>query len=150
MTNDAAYVIGGLRVVRCYASPGEYDSEGAHWGIEGLVVDPPTERAEGRPRDLAIVGELFAHSRVDSVAVTVEAQISYTASAPSGLRSDPAVQLAEVRRIGDEIQHVLYDLAAGTAGSISALTQLTAKIPAVTPEAKIDLIAPEASGGEET
>jgi hypothetical protein len=142
------YLIGGLRIVRCYAAPGEYKSEKLHWSIGGIVVDPPEVPARGSLRHLALVGELYVHSRGEGVAVSAEAQIRYPGAVPDGLLTDPAVALEEVRRIGEEAQHALYDFAATTARSLVTLTQFSLTVPIVTPEAKIELMADSADDEE--
>jgi hypothetical protein len=143
MTDAAAYVVGGLRVIRCYATPTENDDESVHWSIFGIPVDQapePDTLAVGTHRDLVLIGELVAHTSDEAVAVTAEAQISYQGVVPPGLVDDPAVGLAEVRRIGEDVRHLLYDLAANAGRTVAALTQLSVTIPLVTPEGKIELI----------
>jgi hypothetical protein len=127
--------------VRCFAAPGAYSETSIHWDIVGFLVDRVESVSEGMPRDLVLVGDFHAHSESEAVAVSVELQVGYPDGPPVGLRDNPEMAEAEVNRIGTELQHILYDLAAGTARSLVALTYLDVEVPVPTLEAKIRLLS---------
>lgn len=151
MTGAAPYIISGTRVIRCYAGPSD-DEEELHWSILGIVVDQDRSETpeDGSRRDVVLIGEFRVDTGSEVVAVTVDAQVSYTGDVPPGLTEDGAVALDEVRRIGGEAQHMLYDLAAGAARTIAGLTQLPVTVPLLTPESKVELFGLEEAGDEAT
>lgn len=150
--SDAAYFVGSLRTVRCQARPGMFDEERLHWDVTGVVADPSDEVSEpGDAPDLILIGELFVHSLDEAAAVTVEAMLHYDDLALARrIRDDGGQALAEVRRIAEDLKHILYDSAASVARALAALTDLALDVPGTTPDAHVSLWEPDDEEPEET
>lgn len=128
-----------LRVVRCQALPSAFAKPDLHWGVFGFPLEAEDEETEeaGEPLgpSMIIIGELFAHTENELVAVTAEAVAQLPKGFPAGLLSDDEDQfIAAFRPLAHTYKHALYDTAADFARGLIASLRMEIPLPFPTPE----------------